>query len=325
MLEKELGSEAVKRIRSPNIVLDILLVTVYPLLAWVSTYVMWISPVSTLAYWVAAVCGGWLALACPLVMHDVVGHRSAFGKWGSWIVGLWVTSGSPMVINGMNTLWVARHRIHHRHTFEQKDPELYRNKLADRVDRVLGLFGPYRLFWRRKIYAKYNAGLDVEKEFPGTLGREYAFKIKVERWLMRGTNWTWLALLCMHTHPALRTIMGALGFLGVFETLRYILEHGEQDIHNPFWQATFYDMGIVTELISLWGGGKYHAVHHIWADVPVYRMPEAGRLIKPILIRQGVKLRTDFWALAWAYLVDGKQHADKWFEDQPKSGKIAAS
>jgi fatty-acid desaturase len=102
---------------------------VYPLLAWLSAYMIWTHETNTLIYWLAAPTAGWLMLSCALVYHDVCGHRGAFGKWGSWIVGIWVTSGCPMLMKEMNTTWMARHRIHHKNTFEEKDPELFRNSM----------------------------------------------------------------------------------------------------------------------------------------------------------------------------------------------------
>lgn len=342
-LEKELGSDACKRIRTPIFALDVVLVIVYPLIAWAAAYFVWTSRgLTTLQYWLAAPISGWAMLSCSLVYHDVCGHRAAFGKWGSWAVGLWVTSGSPMLTKEMNTTWMARHRIHHKHTFEAKDPELFRNSLAEGYQRVLCLFGLYRSRWRNSKYQAYNAAMDVRLEYPGSLGDEYALKMRVERHLVKGLWVAWLSLIAnggalnealngalsaallsvgaasssavvpSTTYAAMRTVLSAVSWFGVFDTIRFILEHGEQDMDNPFWQSTLYVTGFWTRLACTWDSGDCHTVHHIWHDVPIYRMPEAVQLINPIMVKHGVTLRTSFWALVWAYLIKGEPHANKW-------------
>eukprot|EP00961_Rhodomonas_salina_P248382 3357123-Rhodomonas_salina.1 len=151
-LEKELGSDKVSRIRSPNFALDVLLATVPPTIGWTTTVTMWNFSISSPIYWVAAFVAGWAMMTCGLCWHDVVGHRGAFGKWPSWIVGLWITSCLPMVCTAMNTTWLARHRIHHKHTFEQKDPELFRNDLNGPLYRIISMFGVLRAIMRKRIY-----------------------------------------------------------------------------------------------------------------------------------------------------------------------------
>lgn len=328
-LEKELGSAACKRLRTPVLALDVLLVLAYPLLAWVLTYLVWTHPVDTLVYWAAAPLSGWCMLSCSLVYHDVCGHRAAFGKWGSWLVGLWVTSGSPMLMKEMNTTWMARHRIHHKHTFEAKDPELFRSTLASAPGRLACLLGMVRGFWRRRQYAAYNAHMDVAAEHGEVLGAEYAVKMAVEAWLVRGLSLGWAAAVAnggpanawVNAHllalpattlPAARTLLAALSWFGVFDTVRWILEHGEQDMDNAFWQSTLYETGFWSRLACTWDSGDCHTVHHVWGDVPIYRMPEAVQLINPVMVARGVTLRTDFWQLVRAYLLHAEPHANPW-------------
>eukprot|EP00961_Rhodomonas_salina_P048654 653117-Rhodomonas_salina.1 len=163
--------------------------------------------------------------------------------------------------------------------------------------------------------------MDVEEEYPGSLGKEYAYKIAIENKLIKVHNLVWFALLIYNPAATLRTIVGSVGFYGIFDTLRYILEHGEQDLDNPFWQSTFYQTGWLTQIASTWCGGDCHAVHHIWHDVPIYRMREAVALITPIMIREGVQVRTSFIALVKAYLISGEAHANRWFQDSRSKAK----
>ena len=83
-VEKEVGSGAYKRLRSPVLTLDVALVVAYPLVMCAAAYLLWTSgsfrgPV----YWFAGPLSGWALLSCSLVYHGVCWHRYAFGKWGS--------------------------------------------------------------------------------------------------------------------------------------------------------------------------------------------------------------------------------------------------
>lgn len=312
-IEKEIGREKLQFIRSSDFKMDVLLATAYPLASWVSTIMLWRLTMSEPLWWVFATIGGWAGLSCSLVYHDVVGHRGAFGKWTSWVVGMWITSGMPLLSAGMNTTWMARHRIHHKHTFEPNDPELFRNDLSETWSRIKCVWGVYRSAWRRQFYAKYNSEMDVRTEYPGSLGDEYATKIKIESAINLGVLIIYAFMAATGNFwPVFRVFFGSLSFFGVFDTIRWILEHGEQDMDNPFWQSTLYKTGFLTRLATTWDSGDCHTVHHIWHDVPIYRMDEAVRLINPIMQKKGVALRENFFELVYGYLVAGVPHATAW-------------
>jgi fatty acid desaturase len=76
--------------------------------------------------------------------------------------------------------------------------------------------------------------------------------------------------------------------LPVLNTVRIVLEHFDLDTGNPFWVGTFYRTGPVTRIMFWWIGGDCHVVHHFYATIPWYRLPRAIRLIRPILLRNGV-------------------------------------
>jgi len=319
-IEKEIGREKLQFLRSSDFKMDVLLVTAYPLVSWMSTIALWKYPMSSPLFWLAATIGGWAGLSCSLVYHDVIGHRGAFGKWNSWIVGNWVTSGMPLLSTGMNTTWMARHRIHHKHTFEPNDPELFRNDLQQAIDRLKCVWGVYRASWRRKFYAKYNAEMNVKVEYPGQLGEEYATKIQIESAINIAVLLGWVVLAATGNFwPVFRVFFGSLSMFGVFDTIRWILEHGEQDMDNPFWQSTLYKTGFLSRLATTWDSGDCHTVHHIWHDVPIYRMDEAVRVINPIMQKKGVVLRENFFELIHGYLIAAYPHATYWSTMDKKS------
>ena len=67
-----------------------------------------------------------------------------------------------------------------------------------------------------------------------------------------------------------------------------MLEHFDLDRTNPLWVGTFYRTGFLTRPLFLWSTGDCHLVHHYYANIPYYRMPQALRLMSPILRREGV-------------------------------------
>jgi fatty acid desaturase len=74
----------------------------------------------------------------------------------------------------------------------------------------------------------------------------------------------------------------------LFNTVRIVLEHFDVGRGNPLWPATFYRTGWITRPAFLWSAGDCHVVHHFYPNIPYYRMPQALRLISPILRREGV-------------------------------------
>lgn len=309
---------------------------VYPLVAWAISFGIWTHAVDTLAYWVLAPLSGWAFLSCGLWYHDVCGHRCAFGKWGSWFAGLWIVSGCPMLIKEINLTFVAKHRIHHRHTFEATDPVLFRNGLDTSLQRVLCLNGLYRHrhFAKLAYLPAFARSWVALEEYLVELGPDYNFKVKLEGAIIKLVSAGWL-LLCANggavnqwanaalsasiggdvpatAAPALRTLLTAVSWFGVFDTIRYALEHADQDQDNPFSQATLYETGFWSRLATTWDSGDCHNVHHAWTDVPVYRMAEAVALVNPVAVRHGVALRTGFWRLMFNYLCVGHPHGNAW-------------
>ena len=63
--------------------------------------------------------------------------------------------------------------------------------------------------------------------------------------------------------------------LPVANALRTILEHAETNPQNLFHCATFYRTGLLTRFLFFWDAGDCHLVHHIFPNIPFYRMGKA--------------------------------------------------
>jgi fatty acid desaturase len=74
----------------------------------------------------------------------------------------------------------------------------------------------------------------------------------------------------------------------VLNSIRIILEHFDLGSGNPLWNGTFYKTGPLTRVMFWWDAGDCHLVHHFYANIPFYRIGYALRVMRPILIRQGV-------------------------------------
>jgi len=218
---------------------------------------------------------------------------------------------------GIGTNWSARHLIHHKYTFERKDPKLFRGELELPFFRILYLNGVLRQRWRKTLWSKYDAQLDIEEEYPGQLGKQFMTRLKIEKPLTFAMVIAWAAFLYLRPIETIGVNIVSRSFLGVFDTLRFILEHGDQDNDNPLAHGTFYRTGPISRVLMTWIGGDCHIIHHVYPHMPMYRMSTAVKLVNPILIKSGMKLQTNIWKLIYDYLVLGKPHGTNW--DKVKS------
>ncbi len=84
------------------------------------------------------------------------------------------------------------------------------------------------------------------------------------------------------------------------------------DPDNRFHVATYYRTGPWTRALFLWDCGDCHLVHHVFDQIPFYRMGQAVDLLRPILLRAGVIQRTSLWTLLRGYYVDVLPHRARW-------------
>ena len=99
----------------------------------------------------------------------------------------------------------------------------------------------------------------------------------------------------------------------IASSLRVVLEHAEADPANNFHLGTFYRTGIVTRLLFVADSGDCHLVHHIFSQIPWYRMGRATRLMQPILIRESVVERRSLSRLLVGWFVRCYPHRSLWF------------
>jgi fatty acid desaturase len=94
----------------------------------------------------------------------------------------------------------------------------------------------------------------------------------------------------------------------VLNSIRIILEHFDLEPGNPLWNGTFYKTGPLTRLMFLWDAGDCHLVHHFYASIPFYRMGQALRVMRPILISQGVYEHRSLIQLMQQWFIGARGH-----------------
>lgn len=278
IIARELGPERLAALHRANAALDMVAIfgsiALFGLLAWQLAY----GSTRDGLWWVCFVAQGGLILAMSIVCHDVFVHRKLLPQELRWALGQVLTWPAQL----RNSLFEGKHLTHHRELGNDADPEFYRRGLDTRARRIL-YATPVMLVFRALIYRE----LDIPtREKPAHGGNA---RLQIEKWTRRAI---WIAAAASLAADWRILVFGYLLPLAVvtplFNTLRIVLEHFDLGRGNPLWPGTFYRTGPFTRAAFLWSAGDCHVVHHFYPTIPIYRMPQALRLMRPILLREGV-------------------------------------
>lgn len=278
LIARELGAERLARLHDANTPLDMLAIfgsiALFLLLAWELAT----GSVHDALWWAALVVQGGLILAMSIVAHDVFVHRKLLPQRLRWVLAQVLTWPAQL----RSSLFESKHLTHHRELGTDGDPEFYRRGLDTAVRRIL-YATPVMLVFRALIYRE----LDIPtKERPAHGGEA---RLRIERrtrlaiWVLAVASlaWDWRLLVFGYLVP--------LAFVTpLFNTVRIVLEHFDMGRGNALWPGTFYRTGPISRAAFLWSAGDCHVVHHFYPTIPIYRMPQALRLMRPILLRHGV-------------------------------------
>jgi fatty acid desaturase len=211
-----------------------------------------------------------------------------------------------------SAFYESQHLKHHRALGTAGDNEIYKQGIHTRFRRLL-FASPALLIYRslfRLPLATQQQSPAGEPERPIALTvHGGAKRLRWERntryalWILAvgSTAWDWRFLVFGYLLPfAIVT--------PVVNTVRIVLEHFDLDRNNPLWVGTFYRTGLLTRLVFFWGAGDCHLVHHYYANVPFYRMPAALRMMRPILLREGVYEHRSLPRLLWQWFSASRPH-----------------
>jgi fatty acid desaturase len=305
-IKRELGVSQLKDLHRESRLLDAAGVLAY----WGSVAALFVllALVPFGALWCLAFVAQGFALQClGLLSHDAFNHRRIWGDLGSWIGS--IVSSFPVLL--CPTWYLISHSDHHAYLGTAKDTETYKQNLDTIWKRIFFLTLP------GDRLAKLGRLSKTDAPMPAILPRtaKERRRLKAERVCLglfvlgvAGAAVLWPGwVLAGYVLPLCIVIPIASSF-------RIILEHADADPANAFHLGTYYRTGIITRIIFVADSGDCHLIHHIFSQIPWYRMGRAARLMRPILIERGVVERLSLLQLLSGWFVRGFPHRSLWFK-----------
>jgi fatty acid desaturase len=295
-LRSAIGDEALRRLLRPDPRLDACgFIAVWAALFGLGAALVLLPPGPL---WAAClVLQGFALQLLVLVFHDLFLHRGVGGPRWSWLLGVACTL--PIFIRP--TAYTLFHRRHHRCIGTADDSEAFKQE----VDTL----------WKRLALATLP-GFLVQRRWPvaaDEISPRAAARLRLETALIRLYTLALIAaLVAWPLEVSLAYLLPLATTMPLASVLRIILEHAEADPANPFHVATYYRTGPWSRALFLWDCGDCHLVHHVFDQIPFYRMGRAVALLRPILLRHGVIERRSLWTLLRAYYVDVLPHRSRW-------------
>jgi fatty acid desaturase len=232
-----------------------------------------------------------------LLFHDLFLHRRVGGARVSWLLSLVCTL--PLFIRP--TAYTLFHRRHHRYVGTADDSEAFKQEVDT---------------WWKRIALATLPGFLAQRRWPiaaEDVSPQAAARLRLETALVRVfAGAVVVALVLWPREVGLSYLLPLVLTMPLASVLRIILEHAEADPDNPFHVATYYQTGFFSRVLFLWDCGDCHLVHHIFDQIPFYRMGQAVSLLRPLLLRAGVVPRTSLTALLRGYHVDVFPHRTLW-------------
>lgn len=311
LLTRELGTEQLARLHEASTALDLLSIfgsiALFVLLAWQLAT----GSVQGPLWWLCFILQGDLILAMGIVNHDVFVHRKLLPIRLRWVLSQVLTW--PAQLRGAR--FESRHLTHHRELGTDGDTEFYSRGLDTGLRRIL-YATPVMLIFRALIYRELDLPANERPAHGGDRRLLWEKRTRIALWAIAlgSLAWDWRLLVFGYLLPlALVTPL--------FNTVRIVLEHFDLGRGNPLWVGTFYRTGIISRAAFLWSAGDCHVVHHFYPSIPVYRMPQALRLIRPILLREGVHEHGSLAPLMVDWFTGARAH---WTVPSPTRAKPVA-
>lgn len=304
-IKKQLGAKALKELHREDRVLDAVGVAA----CWgavAALFVLLATLPFALLWCLCFVAQGFALQALGLLSHDAFIHRRIWGDRGSWVGS--IISSFPVLL--LPTWYLMAHRDHHTYLGTEKDTETYKQNLDT--------------IWKRVVFltvvgdriAKLGRLSKTDLRMPVLLPRtlKEGRRLAVERaglvlFLLGIAAGAFVWPRCMLAGYVLPLLIAA----PVASSLRIILEHADADPANDFHLGTFYRTGVITRLVFVADSGDCHLIHHIFSHIPWYRMADATRLMRPILIEKGVVERRSLLQLLQGWFVHAYPHRSLWF------------
>lgn len=278
IIARELGADRLAGLHEPNLAIDLSAIVGLVALFLACAWQLATAGVGDPLWWLCLVVQGDVIVLMAILNHDAFVHRKLLPTPLRWVVSTILAWPAQL----RSALYESQHLTHHRMLGTDGDTELHKGGIDTMFKRIV-YATPALIVFRALFYR----GLIVRHKTRPAHGGEARL-----RW-EKGTRYALVALAAASLAWDWRLLV--LGYLLPFatvtplvNTVRIVLEHFDLDRENPLWVGTFYRTSLVSRVMFWWGTGDCHMVHHFYANVPFYRMGEALRLMRPILIRHGV-------------------------------------
>jgi fatty acid desaturase len=205
--------------------------------------------------------------------------------------------------------YAASHFQHHWYLGSARDGESYKEDLDRRWVKWIYLIGPGTLAVAYRVFRRKDAGPLVAPERSAEVTAQIRWETLIILVFMALVG---VAILFWPRLVLAGYILPSILSLPFASAVRVILEHGEMSFENPFHAATCYTPNPLFGALFLWGVGDAHLIHHLFPNIPYYRVGAARAAILPILLRQGVIRRTSLLWLLGQWFVRNRRHATIW-------------
>lgn len=305
-IRDSLGAEAIARLHKPRPALDKMVLLLAPLVFLLNAGLL--SQVAFGFFWcLLFVLQGFLLQWMGLVSHDLLVHRRVLGERGSWWAALVLTLPRLTLPTG----YELAHLAHHRHIGTERDTEAYKQHLDTRARRLqFSTLAGIKLAQAGRLEPESNLRAYHDVSGQGQSAEDRALS---EKKILRGMLLGCLLLaIWWPGFVVLGYLLPLLIMAPIVNSLRIILEHADADPANPWGWSTFYRTNGLNRFLFFWDSGDCHLVHHIFPRLPWYHMTEAVRLMRPLILAQGVVERRSYWALLRGWYLDGFPHRSQW-------------
>jgi fatty acid desaturase len=257
-------------------------------------------------WWVGipvALIQGLLITLLGLLNHDLFVHRGFGGKRGSLMLGSLLMAPAALSFSRYR----RAHLRHHLYVQAEEDPERYKIFIASRARRLLfcTIIG-LKLAMKGAWTVPKTPYFAVDPDIPKALQRyETAVQLTFVAGMIALAFYSPLAFVYGYLLPVLIVTP-------TLNSLRILIEHAHMQQLGGLTIATYYRTGPISRVLFFWDSGDCHVVHHIYANIPFYRMTRALELFCPILEEWGLKPTPSFAWLVRGWFVRLYPHGANW-------------
>jgi fatty acid desaturase len=281
-IARELGTEQLARLHKGNLAWDIAAIAGSTALFLLCAWQLATGSVREPLWWLALAVQGDLVLVMAFINHDAFVHRKLLPPRLRWVLSSLLVWPSQM----RGAVYEDIHLTHHRALGTEADTEAYKMGIDTPLKRI-AYATPFLMIYRIFFLGEKTSSVNVAKAQPvkqrdaARARWEKGTRLAIWAAVAAVTVWDWRYLVFGYLLPFVVVTP-------VLNSVRIILEHFDLKRDNPLWVGTFYRTGPLTRLAFWWDAGDCHLVHHFYANIPFYRMGEALRAMRPILLRAGV-------------------------------------